>query len=226
MTKPPDPDVSCVRCHLIYDIGSEGEGGNRFYLSYSGSTPTTANLNTLASDIAAQWETHIAPLCNTANALEEVDVLDITTDLGNSGTWTGSNDGSRSGSGLPCQITTNVGFEIARRYRGGKPRIYLPAPVVGDEIDAGHWSTTFVTAANTGVAAFFTALEGLSIGSIGTLQHINLSYYDGFVNVTNSSGRTRAAPKYRTVAKSDPVTGYKTSPVMSSQRRRRTSTSP
>jgi hypothetical protein len=79
---------------------------------------------------------------------------------------------------------------------------------------------------NSGVAAFFSEIEGLSVGSMGTLQHVNLSYYKGFTNITNSSGRERAVPTYRTVATHDNVTGYSAKAIIGSQRRRRTSTSP
>jgi hypothetical protein len=61
---------------------------------------------------------------------------------------------------------------------------------------------------------------------MGTLAHVNLSYYKGFTNVTNSSGRERAVPTYRDAALVDPVTGYFGKAIMGSQRRRRTSTTP
>jgi hypothetical protein len=59
---------------------------------------------------------------------------------------------------------------------------------------------------------------------MGVLAHVNLSYYKGFVNVENSSGRERAAPTYRDSALLDPVTGYVVKQVVGSQRRRRTAT--
>jgi len=67
-----------------------------------------------------------------------------------------------------------------------------------------------------------TAVTGLSVGAVGALAHVNVSYYQSFKNVTNSSGRTRAAPTYRTIALLDPITGYVVKAVVGSQRRRRT----
>ncbi len=228
MPTPPLPESPCVRVRLTYDIGSEGEGGNRFYLSYSGSAPSGANCITLADDISAAWATNIAPLCSSANALSEVDVLDIASDSGLSGQSTTTHDGSRSGSGLPVQVTTNVEFNIARRYRGGKPRMYLPAGVAGDELDGGHWQTEFITAVNDGVAAFFAEIEALSVGSMGSLAHVNLSYYDGYATTTPPwRGPGYKYPsKYRAAALLDTISGYSTKAVMGSQKRRRTSTTP
>lgn len=226
MTTVPLPDVPCVRIRVIWNQGSKGEGGNRLYLSYSGSAPTAGNCSTLASDVASAWGTNIAPLCPTDIALTEVDVLDIATNSGLSGQWTGSTSGTRSGGAMPFQVAGNVEFGISRRYRGGKPRIYLPAGTTGDTTNEATWSSTFVTAMQNGVSAWISALEALSIGSMGTLQHVNLSYYKGFQNFTTPSGRERAVPTYRTTALHDVVTGYFAKATMGSQRRRRTSTSP
>jgi hypothetical protein len=120
----------------------------------------------------------------------------------------------------------NVEYGIARRYRGGKPRSYFPFGVAGDYATDATWSGSLVTAVNSGVTAFYAAIAALSIGAMGTLAHVNLSYYKGFTNVTNPSGRERAVPTYRSSALLDTVTGYSAKTVMGSQKRRRTSTTP
>lgn len=226
MTVVPLPDVATLRVRLIWNQGLTGEGANRLYFKYSGSAPSAANCATLASDIASAWNTNIGPLCADNIGLSEVDVLDIATDSGLSGQWTGSHVGSRSGSGVPSQCCMNVEFDIARRYRGGKPRCYLPAGVDGDFQTTATWTSALVSAVNTDFAAFITAVEALSVGSVGTLTHICLSYYKGFTNITNSSGRERAVPTYRDTALSDTVEGYAAKIVVGSQKRRRTSTTP
>jgi hypothetical protein len=161
---------------------------------------------------------------DTAWALTQVDVLDIATTAGASGIWSGNNPGTDTGTSLPSQVATNVEFKISRRYRGGKPRMFLPSATLGNEVDAGHWSTSYVTQVNTQCTAFFAAIAALSVGAVGSLTHINLSYYSGFTNITNSSGRERAVPKYRATALVDHVTGYNTKLLMSSQKRRRNAT--
>jgi hypothetical protein len=226
VTVVPLPDTPCVRVRMIFNEGTTGEGGNRLYLSYSGSAPSGANCTTLAGDIAGAWGTHLAPLVNDANTLDEVDVLDIATDSGLSGQWTGSTVGTRTGSPVAASIVSNIEFGIARRYRGGKPRMYLPGGTVGDFNGLAAWDSSFVSALNSGVAAFFAEVVGFSVGSMGTLAHVNLSYYKGFTNITNSSGRERAVPTYRSSALHDPVTGYFAKTIIGSQKRRRTSTTP
>lgn len=224
MTAPPLPASPCMRVRLDYTNSDAFKGGSRFYLSYAGSPPTPGNCTTLAGDIATAWASDLASLVHGDWALTEVDVLDIASLTGASGQWTGSESGSNSGNQMTANTATNVEFDIARRYRGGKPRMFLPTPGDPELLDAGHYTSTFITAVNTGVGNFFAAIEALSIGAVGALAHVNLSYYSGFTNVTNSSGRTRAAPKYRATALVDTVESYSCKAVVGSQRRRRTAT--
>jgi hypothetical protein len=224
VTPVPPPESPALRVRLGYTNEDGFDAGSRFFLGYSGSAPSSGNLVTLAGDIATAWATDLAPLINTGWTLTEVDIIDIATDTGASGTATVSHEGTAGGGNVPAQAATNVEFDIARRYRGGKPRMFLPPPGETALDTAATWSSSFVTEAESAIPAFFTAVEALSVGSLGALTHVNLSYYSGFTNVTNSSGRTRAAPKYRTAALVDTVTGYAVKSLMGSQRRRRRAT--
>lgn len=225
MTVPPFPASPCVRVALDYLATDSTEAGSRFYLSYSGAAPSAGNCVTLAGDIATAWNTDLASLVSSEFSLVNVDVQDLATETGAHGAATVSHPGTMSGEGEPSQVATNVEFNISRRYRGGKPRMYLPAPSNSAQLDQAHWTDDFVGDVNTGMAAFFTAIGALSVGSMGDLAHVSLSYYNMFKNVTNSSGRTRAAPTYRDTALVDPVTGYSCKGLMGSQRRRRAATS-
>jgi len=226
MTAVPLPDVPCVRCRLIYNESAVGEGGNRLYFSYTGSAPSGANCTTLASDIADAWNTNLASAVDAGYALNEVDVLDIATDSGLSGQWSGSHAGTDTSGQLPVQTAQNIEFGIGRRYRGGKPRMFLPPAGIDALHDQATWDSAHLGVVNTAVTAFFAEIEALSIGSMGTLKHVNLSYFKGFTNITNSSGRERAVPTYRATALHDDITGYFMKAVIGSQRRRRTSTTP
>jgi len=200
--------------------------GNRLYFTYSGSAPTATDCTNLAASVESAWSGHLASLIGANIALNEVDVLDIATTAGLSGQWSGSAAGTASGPYVPIQCATNIEFGIARRYRGGKPRMYLPPTATSNQYNDMTWSTGYVSACNSGAAAFFGAIEALSVGSMGTLQHVNLSYYHGYNNVEVPDTRAYAKPTYRATAITDKVTGYYTKGLISSQRRRRTSTTP
>jgi hypothetical protein len=224
MTTVPLPDTPCVRCRLGFQQTDSFEGGVRFFLSYSGSAPSAANCATLASDIATAYSAQVAAWVNDHWYLSEVDVLDIATVTGLSGQATPSIAGTRSGTPVPAQLASNVEFDIARRYRGGKPRIFWPPGDMADLVNDSTWDTGFQAGITTMTVNFFAQIAALSIGSMGTLKHVNLSYYRGFTNITNSSGRIRAVPTYRATALHDNVTGYAGKATVGSQKRRRIAT--
>ena len=221
MTPVPPPASPCVRVRLDYTQADDFLAGSRFFLGYGGGAPTAGNCQTLATDIAAAWATHLASLVSSQWTLTEVDVLDITTETGASGQAEVTDAGSDSGPGTPAQVSVNIEYDIARRYRGGKPRMFLPGPAADKLQTASQWTTAYQSSVNTGIAAFMTEIEALSIGAMGALAHVNLSYYKGFTNITNSSGRERAVPTYRDTALVDTVNGYATKLLCGSQRRRR-----
>lgn len=226
MADVPLPDVPCVRCRLIYTQTDAFDAGSRFYLSYSGSAPSGANCVTLAGDIATAWNAQLAPNFTSNFVLTEVDVLDIATDSGASGQWTGSHAGTNSGTQLTANSAINVEFGIARRYRGGKPRIYWPPASHTELADPGHWNSTLISGLNAGTTNFFAQVVASSVGSMGTLAHVNLSYYKGYTNVEIPGQRARSIPTYRPTALHDNVTGYFTKALVGSQRRRRNATTP
>lgn len=224
MTAPPLPASPCLRVKLDYNQTDGFEAGSRFYLSYAGAAPTAGNCVTLAGDVAAAWATHMSSAIDSTFTLVEVDVLDIASLTGASGTFSGTDAGGDTSGTIPAQCAANVEFNISRRYRGGKPRIYWPPPGTSELENAGQWSDSYVTGLNTDTAAFFNEITALSIGAMGALAHVNLSYYSGFKNITNSSGRERAVPTYRDTALVDVITGYAAKKTIGSQKRRRRAT--
>lgn len=225
MTTPPLPDTPCVRVNFSYTFGTDGRGGDRLYFSYTGGPATAGDLASAATTIATAWGTDIAPLCGSGVTLTEVDILDISSHSGLSAVHPASIAGTRGATNLTDNTCFNLEFGIARRYRGGKPRIYLPAGVESDLLDASKWGSGFMTTVQTNFTAFITAVKAIALPSLSISNHVNLSYYSGFHNVTNSSGRTRAAPTYRTPnAVHDNVVSYIPKAVVGSQRRRRTAT--
>lgn len=226
MTTVPLPDVPCVRCRMWGTISGVGDWGTRFYLSYSSSAPSGADCIALATELSTAYSAHLVGLASSAVLLSECDVLDIATHSGLSGQYNPSTTGTRAGTPNAAQVAFNVEYGIARRYRGGKPRGYWPFGVNNDLTTWSMWSTSLVTAVNTGIAAFFAAVEASTPGSFTGLQHVLLSYYHGFTNITNSSGRTRAVPTYKGTATHDNVTGYFAKQLLSTQDRRRKATTP
>jgi hypothetical protein len=180
-----------------------------------------------AGVIRAAFAAHLAPLIVVNYELDEVDVIDITTETGLSGQDSTVVPGTRLGVPVAYQVAFNVEYGIARRYRGGKPRSYWPFGSNDDLLDYSHWTQALHDAVQTGVTAFFAQVAASSITGLGTVKHINLSYYKGYEPRTTGGGQTTFKPKYRTDnAKSDVVFSYIPRAELSSQRRRRVATTP
>lgn len=226
MTTPPLPASNCVRVNLDYTQTDGLQGGSRFYLGFTGSSAQASDLVAIANTIHASWTANLSHIVNTDWSLTLIDVMDISTASGQSGANNTAVPGAASGVPLAAQLANNIEYKIARRYRGGKPRMYLPPGVDADMQDPSHWTTAHVTGVTAGIGNFFSQIVGPGPGSMGTLTHVNVSYFSGFKNIANTSGRERAVPQYRATALVDPVIGYVAKALISSQRRRRVATTP
>lgn len=225
---PTPPPVAAVRARLDLKNADGFLAGSRLFFSYAGSAPTAANCTTLATDIGSQWATHIMVSLTTEWSLYEVDVLDLGSSSGASGQDTTIHAGASSPPTVQTQTAMNVEFNIARRYRGGKPRIYIPGLQASDLADDAHWSSATLTAINTNFAAFIAAIEALSIGAMGALQHVNISFFHG-KNTSSPPWRGpgyKYPPAYRATPLVDNISGYSAKAVVGSQKRRRTATTP
>lgn len=106
--------------------------------------------------------------------------------------------------------------------------MYLPPPVQGDMSNNTNWGSSFLAAAHTAITNFFGAITALSIGSMGTITHANISFYEGVYTTTPPwrGPGFKYPPKYRTVPLVDTVSGYAVKTEIASQRRRRMATTP
>jgi hypothetical protein len=224
---PPNPDNPTIKVSLSFTQTDALKGGCRLFFNYSGSAPSGTQCATLATYIGGtDFPDELGGLINTSWALTEVDVLDITTSEGLSGKWTGSEAGTRSGTALPAQVSSGVEFNIAKRYRGGKPRIYLPPAVTSDLANESNYTSTFAGTLATDFGTFISGIAAQGLTAANDLTHVLLSYYQG-VNTATPPWRGpgfKYPPKYRATAVSYNVSGYAGKAMLNSQKRRRVAT--
>jgi hypothetical protein len=114
-----------------------------------------------------------------------------------------------------------VNYLINRRYRGGRPRGYWPLGSQSDWANNQGWGSSFLSAAGGGLGAFVTGIVGLSAGSTTLLDHVNISYYNGFTNVSyGTPTKYRRVPTPRTVPVIDSISSIVLSSKFGSVRRR------
>lgn len=129
--------------------------------------------------------------------------------------------GGASASQLPAGVCMVIKKKIARRYRGGHPRVYLPGMAEASLSTPILWNPT--SAANV-LAAYVTWMAACTANTnpaaIGAITEVNVSYFQSFTNKTFPSGRTHPVPTPRVNPLVDAVTGHAVNPIPASQRRR------
>lgn len=209
-----------IRCDLFFTYGPNPRVRDRIFFSYAGAGPNATDLTTLAGTISAAWNTNMVPQTNASMALTGITLTDLASNVGAQVPTTQNRVGTLAGTALPDGTAMVIRFKVARRYRGGHPRLYLAGRVTGDLSSLNQFSGVATTAVQTAWAAFITACEASPPTNIGTMTHVNVSYFAGFTATQFPSGRFRNIPKPRTTPAVDTVTSYTVNGLVASQRRR------
>lgn len=219
---PALPSVSKVlRVILRYAASAEGQALiNRIFISYSGTAPSDSQLDTFAAVVGTAWDAGLKSLTSTQYTLQDVAVEDLSSPTAAVGFSDVNTSGTRAGDVLGAAVAAVIQQKVARRYRGGHPRVYLPVGVSTDLADADQWGSTFITNLLAGYATFLSDIFAGGWTAAGTLDGVNVSYYSGFTNHTYPSGRVRPIPTLRGSPVVDPVLQYAVNGNLASQRRR------
>lgn len=217
---PNAPQV--IRVDFHHSLQADLNISTRTFWRYTSNAPSIADMNTLASHVATQWNTNLAPLAPTQVILTEVVVTDLTSASSARGSAAVSHAGTRGSNPNTINDTLLLNFEVARRYRGGKPRTYNPWGVEGDIGSAQQWAAAFITAAENGWSAFQTNMTGFDFGATQLGAQCNVSFYEGVnLPITLPSGRVKQSSAVRSGnALVDTITSFSANPYIGSQRRR------
>jgi hypothetical protein len=180
---PPVPKV--LRIDLLWNIGSDSGATTRTFFRYTGGPPSAADLTTFAAAVQAAAVTAFNALLGGFAQQAGTTVLDLDSALGASGEDLAVTNGGRSGGQMTASTAIVVSHAISRRYRGGKPRSYLPLGVEGDLAGTQAWDSTIVGDVTAAWAAFVAAVSALSAGSAAIVGPVNVSYYSGFLAAEN-----------------------------------------
>lgn len=208
---PPLPLVPNVLKLLIAGQFHDSPWLNILHVSWTGDTPTTTQLGSyLSANVKPAVDTAYAAEMSADNEVVGFEVTDLTTNTGAVATLDDDTFGVRSGDFAPASACVVGSLTIARRYRGGHPRLYLPWGTAGTYATGStrDWDADFI---NDCQAKFTALLAGLAPGPIGdghtTVANVlNVSYY-------NAGAR-------RVAALTDIVVGSEIRTRISSQRRR------
>ena len=220
---PALPNVpNVVRIDLKYtnDVAS-AKLLNRLFFRYTGAAGTSAELTTMAANIKGYWLAELQAWTPTIQHLVEVEMVDLTTELSPSGVWVGSTAGTEAGQINSAQLAFLVTKTILRRYRGGKPKTFLPVGTALDLATQGTWGSGII-AGITGSWATFVG-DIIADASYATFSAEVCVHYYGPPNVVvinPVTGRARTVSTLRAVPLVDDVQGYSYEAAVATQRRR------
>lgn len=203
---PALPDVANVLKIEFTGSFSTARWANVMHAKWFGTTPSDADLSTLAGMLATQYDTDFGALLADDNVLEQVVVTDLTNTSAGRGSWTGTLAGADTGDILPASAAMVISWKIARRYRGGHPRTYLSGLTVNARQNAKLLTSAKFAALLAAGPAFRTAVNAMTTGPITSLSLGQVSYY--------LNGAPRVTPLF------DPFTGSGADNRIDSQRRR------
>lgn len=205
-----------------WQVGEDVLSTTKVYASTSSTGMSQTALAALANSIGSSFSSVVPSCCSPQVTHKEVDVIDLSSSAQTTGTFQTGYVGTRTGGMLPAMAAFLVNYKIARRYRGGKPRSYLPLGTVTDLADAQTWSTSALGAGlwtpfNTKWNGQFTLT---ATGAVLTGQ-VNVSYHSGSTYVAvGTSGRTRRVATLRATPVVDTILSTAPATKLGSQRKR------
>jgi hypothetical protein len=220
---PPLPSApNVLKVTLKWSYSADADVLSRFYLLYAGAAPTSAGLATMGTAIGTAYSSDLASFANTDVTLDDVSIEDLTSPTSAAATVAAVVAGTRTGDTLSAGTAVLVNYTIKRRYRGGKPRAYLPFFSASDLGAATAWAGGSVTGLETAWTTFMAAVFAAAPAGTSISAQVNVSYYDGFTLVTSpTTGRGRNVAKLRAGGPViDTVTATAVNIKPASQRRR------
>lgn len=221
---PALPAVANVaRVDLEWSDPAEALIVSRFFWKYSGGPPANADALAIATSIYNEAVTEFIPLLNPGLNLIGCRVTDLGSSTGADATYAHTTAGSRGGALVPANVCVLVNHLIGRRYRGGKPRSYLPFGSTSDFAVGNNqaWATSFLTSVQSAYNTWVTAVNTYTSGTTSMVNPCNVSYYEGFTSVQNPvTLRWRNVPKQRAIPLVDTVNSSAFPSRIASQRRR------
>lgn len=155
---------------------------NLFYFSYAGgTTPTNTQMDILCGNLLSGYAAMIGTSrYATTTQSEACEGEDLTTTSSAVGSNANVTPGTNPSEPTPAQTCLLVSHTIARRYRGGHPRTYLPGMCTATIQDSQHWTSSTIasqqTLYNSMISNFLTDIS-TALG--GTPAYVNVSYFSG-----------------------------------------------
>jgi len=219
MPAPVPTPSGVVRCITKWASG-DAFGSSRFDLAYTGGPPTTAVLGNIATLVSDAVTTHLVPWLSAGGDFIGAECIDLANPDTPAGSVTVSVGGGLSGTPGPTQAMMLINKIPDRRYRGGKPKQFLPLGNESVMSDPRTWTSGFQADVTAAYEAMIAELSGASTGGVTLGAEVCVSYYSGTEANPNPRGRLQRVPTPRVVPLVVNIESIAAAALFGTQRRR------
>lgn len=175
---PPLPNVPQVVKLTIGGAYHDTRWLNIWYVHYTGTAPSAAQLATYLTNVDLGMSPLYAAEMSVDNSVDTYTATDLSSATGAENAISVSHFGVRTGDFVPANVCMVASMEIARRYRGGHPRKYLPWGTAGTYATGStkDWDGAFVTDCQSKINSCLSAMHGTFGGGPTFDETVNVSY--------------------------------------------------
>lgn len=203
---PARPPAQYVSKMVVSGTAGTTNWANVYYFQTPGHALTVADYTFIYAYIETDLLRPYIHNMDVLHTVTGVDFQDLTSSSGASYFVNPNVIGTNAGTALPASCCVLISHAIARRFRGGHPRHYLPFGQNTDTVDNVNWTNTFLTNVQNDMNDFFTQVHLALVADTGSGEMGSLSYYSALA--------PRVTPEF------DPFLSSAVKPRVCSQRRR------
>lgn len=187
---------------------------------YSSGPPTPTQIQQVADSAHAGWVTNVKPVHHSSVALTNIVATDLSDPSTPQGLWAGSEVGTATGGVLPASTCVLINMKLARRYRGGHPRMYWPWGTDADLQGPQTWLPASITKFQTAFSGLSNKIASDSTWSSPLLANASISYYHQSTWHGDDQTGHYQVPTPRVPPLLEVATGFSYPVTLGSQRRR------
>jgi hypothetical protein len=193
-----------------------------FHYPFTGPATTNAQLAGIAPAVEAAWQA--GPILSThpSTIFTAVEITDLTTPSAGYVKHPVNHPGTAGGGPLPANACVLVNYPIQRRYRGGKPRSYVPMGTDTDLVNPQTWAAASVTNFTTRMVTYNQGIQAITWSGGGINGWVSVSYFEPgeWVPDPPPDNKTKYVSALRPVPVQDTINGIVVNSLVGSQRKR------
>jgi hypothetical protein len=174
---PLPPAANVIKYTQSWILQGNLRAESILHFLYAGGPPATADCQAIAAAIQASAVTNFKGRMGSNNKVGLGTVLDIASNTGAQGQGGITTSGTLATLSNPASTCVVVNHQIARRYRGGKPRTYCPFGTANELNSEGTWTAAFTGNVSTSFSTFLTTALAASSGGVTLTHFVNVSYF-------------------------------------------------